>query len=488
MFRPEDILYEDNHLLVVNKHTGDLVQPAPEGGPSLEEEIKAFIKRRDHKPGNVFLGVAHRIDRPVSGAVVMAKTSKALARLGEMIRERRIAKTYWAIVESLPAEREATLRHWLWRDGRTNITHVVAAPGERPGLAGAENGTASASAARPVGERDGERLRSTARSTFPQPARPTDRSPQPAKAEAVVIAEGQKTEAQAVESGAETQTTAAETQPDTSAAPATPSGKNNPDGAAETYYKRSNAPSNPPAPRGRKENRAGKMSLLLALNGVAPSGGENQNSMMGADAGSPGSGITVDGWDDPVTGDPTKTRPIQIKNPSYDFPVSFTLTLRKNITGRLAVETGLSYTILHTTGSGNSGTVSEIKLYYLGIPFKALYTFYSGRTVSFYGGAGGMAEMQVAGKITGMQTTMQNVDDHLLAKQTVQRERNLDNSRVQWSLGASAGMNVGIGKRMGVFVEPGVAYFFDDGSGIPTIRKDKPLNFNLQLGLRFNLN
>ena len=102
MFTPEDILYEDNHLLVVNKHCGDLVQPDPSGGSALEDQIKAFIKRRDAKPGEVFLGVVHRIDRPVSGAVLFAKTSKALTRLNEMIREGRIRKIYWALTEQAP--------------------------------------------------------------------------------------------------------------------------------------------------------------------------------------------------------------------------------------------------------------------------------------------------------------------------------------------------------------------------------------------------
>ena len=87
MFTPEDILYEDNHLLIVNKRCGDLVQPDPSGESALEDQIKAFVKRRDAKPGDVFLGVVHRIDRPVSGAVLFAKTSKALTRLNEMIRE-----------------------------------------------------------------------------------------------------------------------------------------------------------------------------------------------------------------------------------------------------------------------------------------------------------------------------------------------------------------------------------------------------------------
>lgn len=120
MFTPQDVLYEDNHLLVVNKHCGDLVQPDTEGDSALENEIKAWIKRRDKKPGAVFLGVVHRIDRPVSGAVLFAKTSKALARLNEMIKNRQIVKTYWAVVESSLPEDEGTLIHHISRDGRTN--------------------------------------------------------------------------------------------------------------------------------------------------------------------------------------------------------------------------------------------------------------------------------------------------------------------------------------------------------------------------------
>ena len=81
MFNPNDILYEDNHLLVVNKRVGDLVQPDKTSDDALENYLKAFLKVRDHKPGDVFLGVVHRIDRPVSGAVLFAKTSKALVRL-----------------------------------------------------------------------------------------------------------------------------------------------------------------------------------------------------------------------------------------------------------------------------------------------------------------------------------------------------------------------------------------------------------------------
>ena len=128
MFSADDILYEDNHLLVVNKHSGDLVQPDPSGESALEDQIKDYIKLRDAKPGRVFLGVVHRIDRPVSGAVVFAKTSKALIRLNEMIRSGEIHKTYWAIVEARPAMEEGTLTHYIVRDGRTNRSRAYDKP------------------------------------------------------------------------------------------------------------------------------------------------------------------------------------------------------------------------------------------------------------------------------------------------------------------------------------------------------------------------
>lgn len=128
MFSQNDILYEDNHLIVVNKHAGDPVQPDPTGGLALEVEIKEFLKIRDAKAGNVFLGVVHRIDRPVSGAVVFAKTSKALVRLNEMLRNGEFTKTYWAITEEMPHPEEGELRHWIARDGRTNRSHVYNSP------------------------------------------------------------------------------------------------------------------------------------------------------------------------------------------------------------------------------------------------------------------------------------------------------------------------------------------------------------------------
>lgn len=128
MFNPEQILYEDNHILMVNKACGELVQPDTEGDSALENEIKSFIKRRDNKPGAVFLGVVHRIDRPVSGIVLFAKTSKALARLNDMIKERQIIKRYWAIVEKLPESDETTLKHYILRDGRTNRSRAYDSP------------------------------------------------------------------------------------------------------------------------------------------------------------------------------------------------------------------------------------------------------------------------------------------------------------------------------------------------------------------------
>ncbi|MDE5691820.1 MAG: RNA pseudouridine synthase [Alistipes sp.] len=128
MFSPDDILYEDNHLLIVDKHCGDLVQPDPSGESALEDQIKAYIKRRDAKPGEVFLGVVHRIDRPVSGAVLFAKTSKALVRLNEMIREGRIRKVYWALTENRPEAESGELRHYILRDGKTNRSKAFDAP------------------------------------------------------------------------------------------------------------------------------------------------------------------------------------------------------------------------------------------------------------------------------------------------------------------------------------------------------------------------
>ena len=127
-FSSRDILYEDNHLMVVNKHSGELVQADSAGETGLEDAIKSFIRRRDEKPGDVFLGVVHRIDRPVSGAVVFAKTSKALVRLNEMIRRGEFDKTYWVVTEELLPTEQGTLVHHIVRDGKTNRSHAHSSP------------------------------------------------------------------------------------------------------------------------------------------------------------------------------------------------------------------------------------------------------------------------------------------------------------------------------------------------------------------------
>ena len=123
-----DLLYEDNHLLIVNKRPGEIVQGDKTGDEPLVETLKKMIKERDAKPGNVFLGVVHRLDRPVGGAVIFAKTSKALSRLNDMLRNGEIHKTYWAIVEERPQQDEASLTHYIVRDGRTNRSRAYDKP------------------------------------------------------------------------------------------------------------------------------------------------------------------------------------------------------------------------------------------------------------------------------------------------------------------------------------------------------------------------
>ena len=114
------ILYEDNHILIINKNVGQLVQGDKTGDKSLLELLKSFIKERDHKPGNVFLGLVHRIDRPTSGLVIYAKTSKALSRLTQMVKNREIKKTYWAIVPKEIIPQSQTLTHYLKKNEKNN--------------------------------------------------------------------------------------------------------------------------------------------------------------------------------------------------------------------------------------------------------------------------------------------------------------------------------------------------------------------------------
>lgn len=120
-----DVLYEDNHLIVVNKHNNVLVQGDKTGDVPLVELVKTYIKETYQKPGNVFLGVIHRIDRPVSGIVIFAKTGKALERMNALFKEKQIKKFYWAIVEKKPQHQKETLCHLLSRNSKMNKSFVV---------------------------------------------------------------------------------------------------------------------------------------------------------------------------------------------------------------------------------------------------------------------------------------------------------------------------------------------------------------------------
>jgi 23S rRNA pseudouridine1911/1915/1917 synthase len=117
-----EVLYEDNHLLVVNKASGILVQGDATGDIPLVELCKDYIKKKYKKPGEVFLGVVHRLDRPVSGIVVLARTSKGLERMNALFREKQTRKIYWAIVGNKPQQEHANLIHWLWKDEKKNKT------------------------------------------------------------------------------------------------------------------------------------------------------------------------------------------------------------------------------------------------------------------------------------------------------------------------------------------------------------------------------
>ena len=115
-----EVLYEDNHIIAVNKKSSDIVQGDKTGDKPLSEYVKDYIKKKYNKPGEVFLGVVHRLDRPVSGVILFAKTSKALRRLNEMFREKKIQKTYWAIVKNKPQNTKDTLIHYLLKNQAKN--------------------------------------------------------------------------------------------------------------------------------------------------------------------------------------------------------------------------------------------------------------------------------------------------------------------------------------------------------------------------------
>ena len=118
------VVYEDNHIVVVNKTSSEIVQGDKTGDTPLSEMVKQYLKEKYNKPGNVFIGVTHRLDRPVSGLVVFAKTSKALPRLNEMFRNGEVKKTYWAIVKECPKETEGELVHYLVRNEKQNKSYA----------------------------------------------------------------------------------------------------------------------------------------------------------------------------------------------------------------------------------------------------------------------------------------------------------------------------------------------------------------------------
>ena len=118
------VVYEDNHIIIVNKTASEIVQADKTGDTPLSETVKQYLKEKYQKPGNVFLGVTHRLDRPVSGLVIFAKTSKALTRLNEMFRAGEVKKTYWAVVKNAPKESEGELVHFLVRNEKQNKSYA----------------------------------------------------------------------------------------------------------------------------------------------------------------------------------------------------------------------------------------------------------------------------------------------------------------------------------------------------------------------------
>lgn len=122
------VIFEDNHLIAVNKRVGDIVQGDKTGDLPLNEVVKLYIAKKYNKPGDVFLGVVHRIDRPVSGVVLFARTSKALTRLNEMFRTRDVMKTYWAVVKNTPPKPEGFCKDWLYKVEKQNKSYVSKQP------------------------------------------------------------------------------------------------------------------------------------------------------------------------------------------------------------------------------------------------------------------------------------------------------------------------------------------------------------------------
>lgn len=123
-----EIIYEDNHLIIVNKSCGEIVQGDRTGDKPLVEMVKDYLKTKYDKPGNVFCGVIHRLDRPVMGLVVFAKTSKALSRMNRLFQEREVRKIYWAITRNKPVEKEGTLTNYIYSVEKNNKSYISSSP------------------------------------------------------------------------------------------------------------------------------------------------------------------------------------------------------------------------------------------------------------------------------------------------------------------------------------------------------------------------
>ncbi len=130
------VLHEDNHIIIINKRPGDIVQGDKTGDVPLSEIVNQYIKKKYNKPGKVFLGVVHRIDRPTSGIVVFARTSKALSRLNELFSKKAAKKTYWAIVKNQPKNERGTLEHWMVRNTKQNksYAHIKEVPNSKKAI------------------------------------------------------------------------------------------------------------------------------------------------------------------------------------------------------------------------------------------------------------------------------------------------------------------------------------------------------------------
>ncbi len=129
-----EVLYEDNHIIAVNKKSGDIVQGDKTGDAPLSDFVKAYIKKKYNKPGEVFLGTIHRLDRPTSGVVLYARTSKALSRMNEQFREKKVQKTYWAVVDNSPPNTSGTLENYLQKNKKQNKSYITKNEGGKHAL------------------------------------------------------------------------------------------------------------------------------------------------------------------------------------------------------------------------------------------------------------------------------------------------------------------------------------------------------------------